>query len=258
MKILKTAFMTITVAAMLVWAPVFAQEEIDKDPKFRTSEVMPPPDVRDWTPFDQQFMLYVNFNGQPTDSLTPPWIDILDDKQESCLFWMEKLGDTLYIFIVPPSHVLCDSVRMRNSIDGLECEFPLVVWAGTRRATFWLSYDSGQVILETLQPSDFITTVSLKELPNNVLTLQLEGKNKNAKVLRTLVKELKGQAELIQLDDGFYRNIWFHMRKAVVQRFQTNETRTGTFLAFRCNEGVHDAVARALAKYRQDVSYVGH
>lgn len=247
MKTFLLAMMAMCVV-VLARSPVIAQEEVNDDAESKTTEVLPPPEIRDWTPLDNQFQLYVNFDGEVGDRL--PRIDILNDKQESCLFWMEKLGDTLYIFILPPGYTLKDSVRVRNRVDGLDDEFPFTVMAGTKRAAYWFSHDSGQVVLDTLQSEPFITVVALHELPANVLTLQLEGKNKNAKAVRELVKELKGQAELIQLDEGFYRNIWFKVKKTVVQNFKTNETKTGTFLAFKCADGQVESVSNVLQKYR--------
>jgi hypothetical protein len=227
-------------------------------PEFRTTDVIPPPELRDWTPSSNQFLLYVNFDGQPTDSLTLPKIDILNDRHESCIFWMEKLGDTLYLFIVPPDYALHDSRHVRNTVDSLGWEFPLVVWAGTQRATYWLSHDGGNVVLEAVQLAAFVSPLQLKDLPADVLTLQLEGKNRNASIIRSLVKQLDGHAELIQLVEGFYRNVWFKVNKTVVQKWKTNETKSGTFLAFRCAEGHRDAASQILQKYRGSDGQTSH
>ncbi|MFA5052354.1 MAG: hypothetical protein WC544_04845 [Patescibacteria group bacterium] len=235
-------------AVLFTYSSVSAQQDIDDGPEDNYREVLPPPDLRNWTPQDGQFQLYVNFDGAAGDKT--PRIDILSDKGESCLFWMEKLGDTLYVFILPPQHALNDSMSVRNAVDGLDEEFPFVVWAGTKRASYWFSYDSSQVVLDTLKAASFITITALRELPADILTLQLEGKNKNAKIIRTLVKELGNQAKLVQLDEGFYRNYWFRVHKTVVQNWKTNETKTGTLLAFECAPGSRDSVAQILEKYR--------
>lgn len=229
---------------------LIAQDVPDGDPAFESYDIIPPADIRGWTPSDEQFELYVNSIDIAGDMV--PQIDVLDDQQQSHMFRMEKPGDTLYLSILPPDYTPDDSLSVRNTVSGLDCEFPLVVWAGTRRATFWFSYESGNITLDTLQPAPFITTVSLLELPADVETLQLEGKNKNAKIVRTLEKELRGLAELIQLDEGFYRNVWFKVNKTIVQRWKTNETETGTFLAFRCEDGQIDSVAQILEMYRGD------
>jgi hypothetical protein len=229
---------------------LIAQDDSDGDPAFEAYDVIPPPGIRDWTPSDDQFELYVNAIDVAGEMV--PQIDILDDKQQSHMFWMEKHGDTLYLFILPPGYAPDDSLAVRNTVNGLDYEFPFVVWAGTRRATFWFSYESGNITLDTLQPAPFITIVSLLDIPADVETLQLEGKNKNAKIVRTLEKELRGLAELIQLDEGFYRNVWFKVNKTIVQRWKTNETKTGTFLAFRCEDGQIDSVAQILEMYRGD------
>jgi len=248
MKSVISICMAIFSVVLFTCFPVNAQPDIDDGSEDNYQEVLPPPDLRNWTPQDRQFQLYVNFDGAAGDRT--PRFDILSDKGASCLFWMEKLDDTLYIFILPPQHVLNDSTSVRNTVNGLDEEFPFVVWAGTRRASYWFSYDSSQVVIDTLKTASFITTVSLQELSADIMTLQLEGKNKNAKIIRSLVKELGGQAELVQLDEGFYRNYWFRVRKTVVQNWKTNETKIGTLLAFECAPGLRDFVAQVLEKYR--------
>lgn len=217
--------------------------------------VQPPKDLRDWTPSKgMQFQLYINFTGVPGD--TTPRIDILKENL-SWPYLAEKLGDTVYFFIAPPGY----SVTLQSRVDSLETEFPIVIWAGTERAIFWFSYESGKVVLDTtVQPASFISTLPLRSLDTNILVLQLSGKNRNAKIIRDLLKELGDQATLTQLDDGFYHNVWFRVSKTVVQNWKTNETKDGTLLALKCKEGARDSVALILKKYQnpKGSNYAAH
>lgn len=205
---------------------------------------LPPPDLRNWTPEKEQFRLYVNLDGNSGD--TVPRLDILDDKNLDWPFLMERIGDTVYVFIAPPGYML----NHQSRIDGLDTEFPFVVWAGTQRAIFWFSYDSAAVALDTIQSASFITTVQFKPLPDNIVTLQLLGTNRNAKRIKSLLTELGDKASLIQLEDGFYWNLWLRVRKSIVRRWKVNETPVGTFLALRYAAGEYEAVERILQKYR--------
>lgn len=243
---------TVVLCLLSIWiVPVFSQglPPEDENSPAPTFSVKPPPDLRNWTPEkNQKFQLYVNFDRNAGDSL--PRIDIFGDGG-SWPFALEKLGDTFYVFIVPPGY----SLKTRSTINGLEKECPFVVWAGTERAIYWFSYDSAKVLLDTIQPASFISTVPLQQLPGNTLTLQLQGTNKNAKTITSLLAEIGKQATLIQLKDGFYQNTWFRISQSIVRRWKVNETKIGTFLAFQCVEGSLNAVSQILEKYRQEVPY---
>ncbi|MFH2050513.1 MAG: hypothetical protein ABIJ12_13840 [bacterium] len=239
---------------LLACLPVKALDDIDYDidlgSKIKHQEVLPPPDLRNWTPQDKQFQLYINSYAE--DREKTPKIDILNEKGESCHFWMENHNDTVYLFIIQPGFELKESISVRNRIDSLDQEFPLVVLAGTMRAVYWFSYDSATgVEIEPLKPASFIETIPLLELPTNVFTLQLEGNNNNARIMRQLLIELGNQAELIQLDKGFYRNYPFMVKQIVLQKWKTNETKTGTLLAFKYAAELRDVVEQTLEKYRR-------
>jgi hypothetical protein len=235
--------LNVGVSLLLAAAVSYAQDDLDEEMNASGKRyVQPPPDLRNWTPDARQFQLYINFDGSIVD--TSPRIDILSENS-SWPFMMKTIGDTLYIFIAPPRYVL----KTRDTV-GLSSEFPFVVWAGSQRATYWFSYDSGTVTLDTLVPAPFVVAVALKPLPDNVVTLQLKGAGKNAKILRQILKEIGDQANLIQLEDGFYKNIWLRVAKSIVQRWKVNETQTGTLLVFQCAEGAREAVERILRKYR--------
>ena len=251
MKELGQLMLTLLVMVLLADDLVIAQEAANDDLELQTiDEVGPPPGLRDWKPFDNQFRLYVNSDGAAGDSL--PRVDILNDKDESWPFWMEHIGETLYVFILPPKCTLEDSVVVRNRVDGLEDEFPFVVWAGTKRVLYWFSYSFGEADIDTtLDQASFIAIVPIREIPNDILTLQLEGKNRNAKIIRSLLKVLGDHAKLVQLEEGFYRDVWFKVRKTVVQNFKTNETKTGTFLALKCQPDSREAVSQVLEKYQR-------
>lgn len=243
MKRLLLLVLALFATVLLAGSPVVAQTDVDFDFEYDTTEVMPPPELRSWVPFAEQFQLYVGFDGNTADST--PRIDILCEKK-SWPYYLEKLGDTVYIFIVPPSYVL----NARSAVTGLENEFPFVVWAGTQRATYWFSYDNGSIKIDTLYSAPFITTIQLKPLPGDIRTLQLKGTNKNAKVIGELLEELGGLAELTQLEDGYYDKVWGHVSRSVVRRWKLNETTFGTLLAFRCAETSCESVDAILQKYR--------
>ncbi len=240
---------TIVVCLPLVWlAPVFGQglPPFNDNPSVPSFGIKPPPGLRDWVPAaDAHYQLYVNVVGDSANA--KPNITILLDNK-SVQYLMEKIGDTVYFFIAPPGIPLTTC----GQIDSLENEFPIVILAGEqRRAEFWFSYDSsGQVTIDTSQASNsFISPLPVQDMPGDVVTLQLVGKNENAKVIRALKKELGDRATLVQLNEGFFRHVWLRVSKAFVQNAQTNETQLGTFLAYRCAPGSRDVVLQILAKY---------
>lgn len=239
MKKLMLVFMAFVAMLLFLVIPTGAQET---DDVLDSNAVMPPPELRSWTPFEKQFQLYVGFDGNAMD--TAPRIDILHEDQ-SWPFYMEKIGDTLYLFIVPPQY----SLTVRSTVDGLEDEFPFVVWAGTQRAIYWFSYDHGTLVVDTMQSAPFITTIPLKPLSPDILTLQLQGTGKNAKVIASVLEELGDQVKLVQLDGGYYDKIWGHVTPSVVRRWKLNETTFGTLLALQYTEGSRDSVVKILRKY---------
>ena len=246
-----TTFVTLFLIALGTTVPADEPLDVDNEPvTARTTHVIqPPPELRAWTPAANQFQLYVNFDGASGDTL--PHIDILNDRA-SWPFLMEKLGDTVYLFITPPGYQL----KARSKLDSLDAEFPVVVWAGTERAVYWFSYDSGQVTLDTLQPAPFITTVEVRPLPDNVLTLQLVGKNKHAKTIRNILSAVGDRATIVRLPEGYYQNVWYRVLESVVQRYETNETQVGTLVALQCVDGAREAVAQILKDYGE--AYATH
>jgi hypothetical protein len=202
-----------------------------------------------WTPDDSLLQLYINFDGRSNDTL--PRIDILDENG-SWPFSMQHLGDTVFLFVVPPGCELTE----RSTLDNLPDEFALVVWAGTKRAVYWFSYDAGKVEIDTLQPASFITTTLVKPFPPDVMYLLLPGSGQHAKTIKEIVQRLKGMAELIQLDDGFYQSIWCFVDRTTIRRWKLNETaagteQAGTLLVFSIKDSAYCAdVQDILDEYR--------
>lgn len=236
------------VALFFMWASsVFSQDlpPVNDNPTSPEYAVKPPPDLRDWEPSkDMKFQLYVNFDGIND---TIPKIDIMLENV-SWPYYMDKLGDTVYLFIAPPGY----SLKVQGRIDHLESEFPIVIMAGEkRRVHFWFSYENNKVFIDTSNAHDsFISVLAVRPLPDQTLTLQLKGRNVNAKVIRPLLKELGDQAKLVQIQEGFYENVWPRVIKTIVQNWKTNETQIGTFLVFSCSAEFRDAVSLILEKYR--------
>lgn len=245
----------IVVLLLFIWViPGVSQDMIDVDSGSTAGmdlfPVQLPPELRNWTPKKEQFQLYINFDGKPENSDLPR-IDIMSDNV-SWPFRMSKIGDTIRILIIPPGYKLKDAIKIRDTVRGLDKEFPFVVLAGAERAVYWFSNDSGKVTIDEIQPASFIATIPLRELPDDVLTLQLQRTNDNAKKIRELEKELGDLASLVQLDDGFYQNIWLRVSKIRIQRWKTNETQIGTYLAWKCVPESLDVVAQILEKYKRE------
>jgi len=192
-----------------------------------------------WTPDDGMLQLYINTDSRSHDTL--PRIDILN-KNGSWPFSLKRLGDTVFIFVAPPGSIS----TMRLTLSNLPNEFPLVVWAGTQRAVYELSYDVGKVKIDIIQLASFITTTTVKPFPPDVMHLLLPGSGYHARTIKEVVGRLKGMAELIQLDDGFYQSIWCRVSRTMVRRWKMNKTATGiehsgTLLAFKVKDSALSA-----------------
>ncbi|MDF1544698.1 MAG: hypothetical protein P1R58_06300 [bacterium] len=215
-----------------------------------TAAIVPPAEWQHWTPDDMMFQLYVNTDSRQVDD-TVPRIDIMTEKG-SWPFSMQYLGDTVYLFVVPPGFELTE----RSALDSLPDEFPFVIWAGTERAVYWFSYDAGELEIDQLQPALFISPMPVKPLPPDIVHLQLPGSGNHAKTIKQTVNKLKSVAQLIQLDEGFYETIWYHVTKTTIRTWKLNEVAFGTkdvaaLLVFRLNEpGCREQAEHILNEFR--------
>jgi hypothetical protein len=221
--------------------------------------VMAQPDTRvpvlpdgwdEWTPDDDMLRLYINTDERSDD--TKPHIDILR-KRSSWPFTMRRLGDTVFVFVAPPQSTFTGRSTLANFPD----EFPLVVQAGTRRAVFRYSCRAGKIEIEAIQPVPFITTTPVKPFPSDVAHLLLPGPDYHSKTIKEVLKRLDGKAELIQLEKGFYENIWCFVSETAVRRWKLNKTasgveQSGTLLPFRVKDpALADDVQSIIEEYRK-------
>jgi hypothetical protein len=183
----------------------------------------PPTEWDTWTPEVGQFRLYVNYDVLTNPFAvkdTVPRIDVLG-KDGSWPYVMVYDLDTLFIFLVPPGYTL-----PRGSIaSGIPMEFPLVVLAGTNRAVYWFSNDGGELLLDPLEPSDFLTIAPILPLPKGCIVL-LQQSNLNSKMIAKVmerVAEVDSTAALVQLDEGFYESAWPLIRQVTIQRWKVNQ-----------------------------------
>lgn len=186
--------------------------------------------LRNWKPMRDEFRLYVNTDGNAAD--TVPKIDVLSDKGSSPFFMKRGETDTIYLYVIPPDVKL----EQRSVIDRLPGEFPLVILAGTERATYWFSYEAGTFDIEPLTPKPFISLVPLQKMPDNVVCWQLQGSGNSAKAVKAILKALGDQVQLTQLKPGFYEGSWFYIRTTVVRTWNVNETSAGTLLALQVSD----------------------
>ena len=232
----------ISLALLICCAPVVAQTG--------TQTPILPDGWDQWTPDDGMLKLYINTDERSNDTL--PQIDILN-KKRSWPFSMQHLGDTVFVFVWPPQ----STYTGRSTLANLPNEFPLVVRAGTQRAVYKYSYDAGKIEIEAVQPESFISPAPVKPFPPDVMHLLLPGSGYHARTIKDVVGRLKGTAELIQLEKGFYQDIWCYVSKTAVRRWDLNKTATGvehsgTLLAFLLtNEAESHDVQNIIDEYHK-------
>ncbi len=199
----------------------------------RPTAFTPAVEWRDWTPMDEQFRLYINYEPNTGDGM--PHIDILG-KIGSYPFTMQFVSDTLHLIIAPPGATITD----RATVDHLPAEVPIKVWAGTEQAVYWLSIGSHTYELEVMEPAKFLTVEPVRPIPDSTAPVQLTISGpRSYGLVKELLSQLGDQVSVVQMDDGFYQNIWQYVRKVTVNRYKVNETATGTLVFLR----VHDPAA---------------
>ncbi|MEK7518822.1 MAG: hypothetical protein AAB424_03145 [Patescibacteria group bacterium] len=212
----------------------------DAQTKPFVASVQPPEDMRTWTPEAKQFRFYVNVK-RDGDKVTPQ-VDILGDNG-SWPFVMKHIGDTVYVYIVPPGY----KVLERSVLEKLPNTFSLVAWAGTERAIYMFSFENGKVTLDIPQSAPFISVVDVKPLPENVLCWQLAGSGNSAGEVQRILKALGSSAKLIQLKKGFYQGEWFFLKEVTVRNLKMNETDAGTLLALElADPSTRDTIRKQL------------
>jgi len=186
-----------------------------------------PDEWHTWTPNEGQFRLYVNFDNTSGNQL--PRIDILGHFG-SWPFTMQYLNDTVYVYVVPPGYTL----TKRVSITQLPEDFPLVVWAGTERGTYWFSADENDVTIKAVTPASFLVIETVHALPEDAILVQLPVSGpRSYKLIKDLIEGVGNNAEIVQLDEGFYKGMWLWIRKTQVMRYKVNENKLGTLVCLR-------------------------
>jgi hypothetical protein len=223
----------------------------------------PPTEWNTWAPDSGQFRLYVNYdvltNPESIED-TVPRIDVLGENG-SWPYVMAYDVDTLYIFLVPPGY------RLRRSsitVDQLPLEFPVVVTAGSGRAVYWFSNDQGEVLLEPIEPGDFLSVAPVQPLPAGSIVLLLPQSDLNSKVIKSLMKKVCAIAIPLQLDGGFYEKIWPLVHAVKIQTWDVNQLKnpvdqsTRVLLVLQPINGANAQDVRdALMSSQEEVSLIG-